>query len=69
MAVGMAYPYTDGSDAEARALIANKTREVTKAYAEKFGSVRCTDLKAKKVNCEELIEFGSLIAEEVIKNK
>lgn len=69
MAVGMAYPYTDGADKEARALIADKTREVIKAYMDKYGSVRCTDLKEKKINCEELIEFGSLVAENVITNK
>ena len=69
MAVGMAYPYTDGSDQEARTLIAEKTREVIKAYMDKFGCVRCAELKANKVSCEELIEFGSLIAEKVINNK
>lgn len=69
MAVGMAYPYTDGSDSNARALIAAKTCEVTKAYKEKYGCVRCMELKANKISCAELIEFGAEIAEQIINNK
>lgn len=69
MAVGMAYPYTDGSDADARALIARKTAETTNAFREKYGCVRCFELKEKRMSCAELIEFGAETAEKIINNK
>ncbi len=69
MAVGMAYPYTDGSDADARALIARKTAETTTAFREKYGCVRCFELKEKRMSCAELIEFGAETAEKIINNK
>lgn len=69
MAVGMAYPYNDASDPSARATIANKTCCVTKAYKDKYGCVRCAELKANKVSCAELIEFGAETAEKIILNK
>ena len=69
MAVGMAYPYTDGSNKDARALIAAKTCEVTKAYKERYGCVRCEELKANGVSCAELICFGAETAEKIINNK
>lgn len=69
MAVGMKYPYNDAQDAAARAQIANMTCCVTKAYKDKFGCVRCAELKANKVSCAELIEFGAETAEKIILNK
>ena len=69
MAVGMAYQYIDGSDADARALIARKTIETTNAFREKYGCVRCFDLKEKRMSCADLIEFGAEMAEKIIKNK
>lgn len=68
MAVGTAYPYTDGSDGEARGLIAEKTKEVTKAFRERYGCLRCIELKANRVSCAELIEFGAETAEKIINN-
>lgn len=69
MTVGTAFPYTDGKNSEARALIAEKTCEVTNAYKDKFGCVRCKELKEKKISCAELIEFGAETAEKIIINK
>ena len=69
MAVGMAYPYTDGSDSKAKALIAAKTCEVTKTYKEKYGCVRCAELKGMGASCAELIELGAETAEKIILNK
>ena len=69
MAVGMAYPYTDGSDADARALIARKTAETTNGFREIYGCVRCFELKEKRMSCAELIEFGAETAEKIINNK
>lgn len=69
MAVGMAFPYTDGKDKDAAKKIAKKTCEVTKAYKEKFGCLRCIELKTKKISCAELIEFGAETAVKIINNK
>ncbi len=69
MAVGMSYQFTDGSNKNDRALIAKKTAETTNAFREKFGCVRCVELKEKKINCAELIEFGAETAEKIINNK
>lgn len=69
MAVGMAYQYTDGGDANARSLIAEKTCEAVNAFRDKYGCVRCVELKEKKVSCAGLIEFGAEIAEIIINKK
>ena len=42
-------------------------REITAAFREKFGAVRCTDLKAAKVPCDAVIAFAAEKAEELLK--
>jgi len=69
MAIGMANPYTDGNDADAKATIAQLTVAFIKEFKEKFGCVRCVELKAKGVSCKELIECSAEIAERIILNR
>ena len=53
MAVGAAL------GAENRGQIMKIDREITNAFREKFGAVRCEDLKAKGVPCDDLIAFAA----------
>lgn len=66
MAVGMAYPFADCKDSEAKARIAELTKLCTGAFKEKFGCVRCVELKEAGISCDELIQYGAEIAEQII---
>ena len=66
MAVGMAYPFTDGSDAEAKQKIAEFAKQCVAAAAEKYGKVRCSELKGN-IDCNEIICFMAETAEKIIK--
>ena len=66
MAVGMAYPFTDGSDAEAKQKIAELAKQCVAAAAEKYGKVRCSELKGN-IDCNEIICFMAETAEKLIK--
>ena len=66
MAVGMAYPFTDGSDAEAKQKIAELAKQCVAAAAEKYGKVRCAELKGN-IDCNEIICFMAETAEKIIK--
>lgn len=68
MAIGMAQQ-KDPADAETKAKIAAQTKELVKAFREKYGCVRCFELKQAGVSCAELIAYGAQKAEEIIKNK
>ena len=61
MAVGMKI------GAENRPQINATDREITTAFREKFGAVRCADLKAAKIPCEAVIAFAAEKAEELLK--
>ncbi|MCR5136487.1 MAG: C-GCAxxG-C-C family protein [Oscillospiraceae bacterium] len=41
-------------------------REITAAFREKFGAVRCADLKAAGVPCDDLIAFAADKTESVL---
>ena len=45
MAIGAAAPYSDASDREAMARIASLTKQCTGAFRDRFGALRCIDLK------------------------
>ncbi|MBQ6397088.1 MAG: C_GCAxxG_C_C family protein [Oscillospiraceae bacterium] len=49
--------------------VASLTKKTTGAFREKFGSVRCLDLKRAGVPCDELIAFGAETAEKLIKEE
>ena len=66
MAAGMAYPFTDGSDVEAKQKIAELANKCVVAAAEKYGKVRCSELKGN-IDCNEIICFMAETAEKIIK--
>ncbi len=61
MAVGMKV------GAENRAQVNAADREIVTAFREKFGAVRCADLKAAKISCDDVIAFAAEKAEELLK--
>ena len=70
MALGLAFPYHDGEDSVAKTRIAKLTMAFNRDFAEKFGYMRCQDLKRNGVPCDELIAWAAEHAEELIqKNK
>lgn len=67
MAVGTAYPFTDSDDAEAKQKIADLAKQCVAAAAEKYGNVRCAELKGN-IDCNDIICFMAETAEKMIKN-
>jgi C_GCAxxG_C_C family probable redox protein len=67
MALGLACPYTDGMDAEAKARIARLAKQMTGDFTQKFGCIRCQDLKKGGVVCNELIAWCAARGEEIIR--
>lgn len=67
MAIGLANPFADGADSEAKDKLARLTKQCTADFREKYGCVRCIDLKTAKVSCAELIGHGAELAESIIK--
>ena len=61
MAVGMKV------GAENRAQVNAADKEIVTAFREKFGAVRCADLKAAKISCDDVIAFAAEKAEELLK--
>lgn len=66
LAIGLANPYTDGTDADARTKIAKLTKECTSAFKDEFGCLRCVDLKKSGHSCDTLIAFSAGLAENII---
>ena len=60
MAIGLA------KSNDASASVASLTKLTTAAFREKFGAVRCLDLKRAGVPCDDLIAFGAETAEKMI---
>ena len=67
MALGLAFPYANEEDAAAKARIAKLTMTFNRCFIEKFGCVRCQDLKSRGVPCDELIAWAAERAEEIIR--
>jgi len=61
MAAGLKY------GAENRARVNAADREIVAAFREKFGAVRCEDLKAAGISCDAVIAFAAEKAEELLK--
>ena len=57
------------SAGEATAGVAALTKQCTGAFREKYGNLRCLDLKRVGVSCDELIAFGAETAEKLINDK
>lgn len=68
MAIGMACPFTDSKDTESKDKIALLAKECVAAGREKFGCVRCEELKGDKSKCPYYIGEMAAAAEEMIKN-
>ena len=49
--------------------VAALTKQCTAAFREKYGNLRCLDLKRAGVSCDELIAFGAETAEKLINIK
>ena len=69
MAMGMCCQYNDSSDLETKAKIAELAKYVTGQFEEKYGVLRCVDLKKAGKPCAELIEYCAQLSEETIKGK
>ena len=66
MALGLAFPYSDREDTASKTRIAKLTMSFNRAFSEKFGAMRCQDLKRNGVSCDELIAWAAGKAEEII---
>ena len=68
MAIGISQP-GDPAAPETKARTAAQTKELIKAFREKYGCVRCLELKQAGISCAELIEYAAQLAEEMIMYK
>lgn len=66
MVLGLTNPFVDGTDTDAKNKIALLTKDCTRGFKEKFGCVRCLDLKQSVHPCDELIGFGAELAEKIV---
>lgn len=69
MAAGMCCQYNDNTDLETKEKIAGLARHITGEFKEKFGYLRCVDLKKSGHPCAELIEAAAELCEKTIKEK
>ena len=67
MAIGLAFPYADSDDADAKARIAKLTMQMNRDFTAQFGCIRCQDLKRSGVPCDGLIAWAAERAEQIIK--
>ena len=67
MALGLACPFTDAADGEARMRARKAAAAFNRAFKEKYGCLRCVDLKRAGHPCDELIEFAAEQAEAMLK--
>ena len=63
-----AFPHNDSSRPEDKTRIAAITKRYAETFKEKFGCIRCDDLKSNDCDCNELIEFCAQLAEERVAN-
>ncbi len=66
MALGLACPFTDAADGEARMRARKAAATFNRAFKEKYGCLRCVDLKRAGHPCDELIEFAAEQAEAML---
>ena len=66
MALGLSNPFTDAKDLDAKERIATLAKSFTAAFRERFGCLRCAELKGDKSNCHAYIEFAAGLAESMI---
>lgn len=68
MTEGLAFPFVDGQDVEAKDKIAAIAKQCVGIAREKYGFVRCAELKGN-INCNEIIEFMAETAEQIIEKE
>lgn len=66
LAAGAALPFNDAGDAAAKDRIAGLAKQSAELFKEKYGCLRCAELKAAEKPCKELIAFGAELAEQMI---
>ena len=69
MALGLASPFTDGNNADARGRIARQAGSFTRQFAADQGCIRCIDLKRAGRPCDALIAYAAEAAEKILKNQ
>jgi C_GCAxxG_C_C family probable redox protein len=69
MAAGLCFPYSDSENLEAKETIAALARELTGAFREKYGAVRCEEIKVDTARCNEFIACMAELAGQVIQNR
>ncbi len=67
MVAGLCCRYTDSSDLETKASIASLAKEVTGAFKQEFGALRCEEIKIDTATCNAYIAFMAECAEETVK--
>lgn len=66
MAIGMVLPYLDNTKPENKQAMMDRSRAFVRAYNMKYGCCRCSELKAKGIECAELVSFGVETAVKII---
>lgn len=73
MAMGVLAPYVEGDDIEAKARVANLTREMTRTFRGKYEHLRCVDLiraAGGQHRCDEFIRFcAELVAKTIAREQ
>ena len=68
MALGIAFPFNDSSNTEAKDKIAELAKACLAESKEKFGCLHCSELKGDKSKCPYYISEMAALAEKMIKN-
>ena len=68
MALGLAFPFVDGNDSDAKNKIAELTKKFIAEFKDDYGCVRCEDIKGAGPSCGDYIKTAVEIAEEIILN-
>ena len=66
MAVGLTCPLLDPKDKNTSKKVAGLASKSVAEAREKFGCIRCIELKGKKVKCEDMIGYMAEVAEKII---
>ena len=69
MVLGCLFPYYKEGDLDAATMIANMTKECTRSFRNKFGCIRCLELKQAGFSCDDTIGYAADYIEEIIKKK
>ncbi len=67
MAAGLCCRYSDPSNLTAKEAIASLARELTRRFQERYGALRCAEIRIDTARCNEYIAFMAEQAEDVIR--